>query len=524
MTPSLAPTLMVQGTTSSAGKSLLVTALCRIFRQAGLSVAPFKAQNMALNSAVTTDGLEIGRAQAVQAEAAEINALADMNPILLKPEGDRRSQVVVLGKVLGSMTVHEYHDRKPELRTVVADALERLRRKYQLVVIEGAGSPAEINLKDRDLVNMFIARLVSSPVLMVGDIDRGGVFASFVGTMELLEPEERARVAGFVVNKFRGDRALLEPGLEFLHQRTGIPVVGVIPYIPKLQIADEDSLSLEPRLAKKTSPHRDSIDIAVVCLPHISNYDDILPLENLPGVTVRFLTVPEEVRDADLVILPGSKSTMSDLEWLRSAGFDEVIRNRAKNGKPVLGLCGGCQMLGESIHDPDGVESATEYGEALNLLPLKTRFSRTKITAQVVFQVRREGFWGTMETEQLHGYEIHMGVIEQTKPGAAPFEIITRNGAPAMVADGAVDESGTVMGTMIHGLLQNPMLQKAIIDSLRTRKGMCEQPAIVPARKEQAYDRLAGVVRANLNLPLVSKLAGISCMKPGLDLCEVMKR
>ncbi|HET6843733.1 MAG TPA: cobyric acid synthase [Candidatus Angelobacter sp.] len=513
MSGSRAPVLMVQGTTSSAGKSLLVTALCRIFRQAGISVAPFKAQNMALNSAVTCDGLEIGRAQAVQAEAAEIEPSVDMNPILLKPEGDRRSQVVVLGKVLASMAAREYHEHKPELRTVVADALDRLRRKYQLVIIEGAGSPAEINLKERDLVNMFVARLVNAPVLLAGDIDRGGVFASFVGTMELLEPEERALVRGFVVNNFRGDRALLEPGLDFLSRRTGVPVVGVIPHIPNLQIAEEDSLALQWRTRKAPAP--DTVDIAVVCFPRISNYDDFQPLEHLPGVSLRFVTTPDEVCDADLLILPGSKSTISDLAWLRSTGFEELIRARASNGRPVMGMCGGCQMLGQAIEDPEAIESPTPYADGLKLLDLKTRFSANKMTAQVTFRTRLSGFWGMSGEQDLHGYEIHMGMIEQTA-GTAPFEIVIRNGMPARISDGAVNESGSVMGTMIHGFFTNQPLREALIRSLQRRKGLPEQALIAPMNKVMEYDRLAGFVRAGLDLPFISQLTSISAsqLKP----------
>lgn len=351
----LAPTIMVQGTASSAGKSLLVTALCRFFRREGLRVAPFKSQNMALNSAVTVDGLEIGRAQAVQAEASGILSCVDMNPILLKPESDRRSQVVVLGKLIGSMTATEYHEYKPRLSTVIAESLTRLRVDYDLVVIEGAGSPAEINLKSRDIVNMHVAKLADAPVLLVGDIDRGGVFGSFVGTMELLEPDERARVAAFVVNKFRGDMALLKPGLDFLTERTGKPVLGVVPYIQGLRIADEDSVSLEDRMARRR-PSQQEIDIVVVRLPRLSNYDDVEALEHEAGVVVRFVEQPDEIQGADLVILPGSKNTVSDLSWLRTRGIAGAIEARAHVGKPILGICGGCQMLGEVIDDPHGVD------------------------------------------------------------------------------------------------------------------------------------------------------------------------
>lgn len=387
----LAPAIMVQGTASSVGKSLLVTALCRFFRREGLRVVPFKSQNMALNSAVTADGLEIGRAQAVQAEAAGILSCVDMNPILLKPEGDRQSQVVVLGKPIGSMTASEYHEYKPRLWTVIEESLTRLRADYDLVVIEGAGSPAEINLKARDIVNMHVAKLADAPVLLVGDIDRGGVFASFVGTMELLDPDERARVAAFVVNKFRGDVGLLRPGISFLTERTGKPVLGVVPYVPNLRIADEDSVSLESRRAR-CRPSHNELDIVVVRLPRISNYDDVEPLEHEAGVVVRFVEQPDEVQNADLVILPGSKNTVSDLAWLRARGIAGEIEARARQGKPVLGICGGCQMLGEVIDDPHRVESPETRVRGLGILALRTRFEREKLTAQVLARVLSPSF------------------------------------------------------------------------------------------------------------------------------------
>ena len=378
----LAPTIMVQGTASSVGKSLLVTALCRFFRRSGIRVAPFKSQNMSLNSAVTVDGLEIGRAQAVQAEAAGALSCVEMNPILLKPEGDRRSQVVVLGRSIGSMGAADYQAYKPRLSTVVAESLARLRTDYELVIIEGAGSPAEINLKSRDIVNMHVAKLADAPVLLVGDIDRGGVFASFVGTMELLDPDERARVAAFVVNKFRGDLALLTPGLQFLTERTGKPVLGVVPYVSNLRIADEDSVSLESRAAR-CRPANDQLDIVVVRLPRISNYDDVEALEHEAGVVVRFVEQPDDVRGADLVILPGSKSTVADLAWLRASGVADAIEARTREGKPVLGICGGCQMLGEAIDDPFEMESSISHVRGLGLLSLRTRFEQKKMTAHV---------------------------------------------------------------------------------------------------------------------------------------------
>lgn len=512
----LAPTIMVQGTASSVGKSLLVTALCRFFRREGLRVAPFKSQNMALNSSVTADGLEVGRAQAVQAEAAGILSSVDMNPILLKPEGDRRSQVVVLGKPIGSMTATEYHEYKPRLTTVIAESLARLRADYDLVVIEGAGSPAEINLKDRDIVNMHVAKLADAPVLLVGDIDRGGVFASFVGTMELLDPDERARIAAFVVNKFRGDMALLRPGLSFLTERTGKPVLGVVPYVSDLRIADEDSVSLDDRRARRR-PSRQEIDIVVVRLPRLSNYDDVEPLEHEAGVVVRFVEQPDEIQGADLVILPGSKNTVADLTWLRASGIAGVIEARAREGKPVLGLCGGCQMLGEVIDDPHGVESAEVQVRGLGLLALRTRFEREKMTAQVLARVLRPSFLtdGAAVEEEVSGYEIHMGMVEPKNRQASPFEIQSRNGRMEVRSDGLVSLNGMVVGTMLHGLFENEVIRTRTLAFLRRNKGL---PANITIRripsKQAEYDRLEAAVREHIDRELLWRLAGRCSVSP----------
>lgn len=507
----LAPTIMVQGTTSSAGKSLLVTALCRFFSRRGIRVAPFKSQNMALNSAVTADGLEIGRAQAVQAEAAGIVATVEMNPILLKPESDRRSQIVVLGKVLGSMTATEYHAYKPRLSTVIAESLTRLRADYDLVVIEGAGSPAEINLKARDIVNMHVAKLADAPVLLVGDIDRGGVFAAFVGTMELLEPDERARVAAFVVNKFRGDVALLQPGLDFLTERTGKPVLGIVPYIQGLRLADEDSVSLEDRMAHpKPSPQ--DLDIVVVRLPRISNYDDVEALEHEPGVVVRFVAQPGEIQEADLVIVPGSKNTVSDLSWLRTGGLADAIEARAREGKPIVGICGGCQMLGERIDDPHRVESTEVRVRGLGLLALRTHFKREKVTAQVHARVISPSFLtdGMMVEEEIHGYEIHMGMVESRNPQASLFEVYAHNGRVDRYVDGVVSSDGTVVGTMLHGLFDNAVIRTHTLSYLRARKGLPACVTIQPIPSKQAeYDRLETVVREHIDCELLWRLTGL---------------
>lgn len=501
-----APALMVQGTASSVGKSLLVTALCRFFRREGVRVVPFKAQNMALNSAVTPDGLEIGRAQAVQADAAGVAPAVEMNPILLKPEGDSRSQVVVMGTSIGSMTAVEYHAHKPRLQGVIADCLHTLKQRYDLVLIEGAGSPAEINLKSRDIVNMHVARAADAPVLLVGDIDRGGVFASFVGTLALLDPEERERIAAFVVNKFRGDITLLQPGLDFLTNRTGKPVLGVVPYVQRLRIADEDSVSLEDRAGRRR-PGRDQLDIVVVRLPRISNYDDVEALEHSAGVVVRFAERPDEVRGADLVIVPGSKNTVTDLAWLRASGIAKVIEERALAGEPVLGVCGGCQMLGETIDDPLGVESREPHVAGLGLLPLRTRFEREKTTAQVVARSAGASFLAETAIE-LAGYEIHMGVVETTSPCAHPFELVSRNGGAVQVRDGAIDATGTVVGTMLHGIFENEAFRSSVLDRLRNRRGLPAPTAAgAVASKDAEYDRLEHALRASIDHELLWKLA-----------------
>lgn len=510
-----AATLMVQGTASSVGKSLLVTGLCRLFHQAGLRVAPFKSQNMALNAAVTLDGLEIGRAQAVQADAAQIAASADMNPILLKPEGDRRSQVVVLGKPIGSMTAADYHAYKPRLSQVIAGALARLRAAYDLVVIEGAGSPAEINLKASEIVNMHVAELAGARVLLVGDIDRGGVFAAFVGTLALLEPDERARVAAFVVNKFRGDLALLEPGLRMLRERTGTPVLGVVPYLADLRIADEDSLSLADRARRRRPPSgaEPMIDIAVVRLPRISNHDDVEPLEHEPGVTVRFVDHPADLAGADLAIVPGSKSTVADLAWLRASGLADAIVARARAGEPVLGLCGGCQMLGETIEDPGGIESPAGSAAGLGLLPLATRFAHDKRTAQV----RARAGGASLLTggappgaAPVLGYEIHMGRVTAIRPCPPAFHVEMRNGCAADARDGAVAGDGAIVGTMLHGIFDNDAVRTATLAALRARRGLPAPPPHSIPTRTAAYDRLAAALRASLDRDLLWQLAGLA--------------
>src|SRR3989442_9875898 len=370
-----APCLMVQGTASGVGKTLLTAALCRIFSRRGYRVAPFKAQNMALNAAVTADGREIGRAQAAQADAAGVEPTVDMNPILMKPEGDDRSQIVVRGVPLGRLTFEEYGAHRDELLRVVAESLARLRGAHDLVIIEGAGSPAEINLSAGDIVNMRIARLADAPVLLVGDIDRGGVFAAFVGTLALLQPDDRARVAGFVVNKFRGNLALLAPGLHTLHERTGVPVLGVVPYLERGLVPAEDSLDLDDTAPP---PGDERLAIVVVRPPRIADFDDLEPLARDPGVHVRFATSPSHLVGADLLIVPGSKSTMADQAWLRERGVADALISAVRAGTPLIGLCGGGQVVGPAPEDPPGRGSSGTRAAGPGLLPVTTTFVGTK--------------------------------------------------------------------------------------------------------------------------------------------------
>jgi adenosylcobyric acid synthase len=494
---------MVQGTASSVGKSMLVTALCRIFRQDGLRVAPFKSQNMALNSAVTVDGGEIGRAQAEQAAAAGIEPTVDMNPILLKPEAEMRAQVVVRGRRWATLSAREYQQRKAELLGVVAESLARLRAAYDLVIIEGAGSPAEINLKADEIVNMRVAALAEAPVLLVGDIDRGGVFAALVGTLALLEPEERARVAGVVINKFRGDRALLQPGLDMFEARAGTPVLGVIPYLPNIGLAEEDSATLEQR-----QPVVDDgrVDVAVVRLPRLSNFDDFDPL--MAEAAVRFIERPSELGDPDLLVLPGTKSTVADLAWLRESGLAAAILERVERGTPLLGICGGYQMLGHTILDPLGVEADLPETPGLGLLDVVTEFAPEKQTVRVAGVAEGgAGVFAALAGHRFHGYEIHHGI---TRRGAAAgwLRVRRRAGVPVDDLAGAVRSDGLVAGCYIHGFFEADDLRAALLGALAARRGRRVTP--VPFSRAAAFDRLAEHVRRHLDLGAVRRIIGLA--------------
>ena len=523
---SLGRVLMVQGTASHVGKSVLVSALCRIFRQDGFRVAPFKAQNMSNNSYVTRDGGEIGRAQAVQAEAAGVEARVEMNPVLLKPEADHIAQVVCMGRPLVSAQVRDYFALKPQLWESVHTSLDTLRQEYDIVVIEGAGSPAEINLKATEIVNMRVARYAESPVLLCGDIDRGGVFAALVGTLELLEPEERDTIKGFIINKFRGDASLLTDGLTMLEERTGIPVVGVVHHFRDIHIPEEDSVALDIPVRSAGSA---ALDIAVVQLPHISNFDDFDPLAREPGVGLRYVTAAADLGQPDLVILPGSKTTIPDLAWLESQGLAQAIRDRhisgigtgTGTGAAIIGICGGYQMLGTRLYDPEGIESTCPESAGLGLLPLTTVFAGTKETHRIKGVVAgSSGLLTGAEGADISGYEIHMG--RTTGEGVTlPFRINDRSDVAVTAAtayDGAMDESGQILGTYIHGLFHNVGLRQAMLQELARRKGVSLPLAAQEGAIDAEFDKLADWVRGSLNMELIYEMTGLN---RNFDLVEV---
>ena len=505
----LGKVLMVQGTASHVGKSVLVSALCRIFRQDGFRVAPFKAQNMSNNSFVTPDGGEIGRAQAVQAQAAGIEPQVEMNPILLKPEADQRSQVVLLGRPWLTARAMDYYAMKSELWESVKTSLDTLREQFDIVVIEGAGSPAEINLKATEIVNMRVAMYAGAPVLLCGDIDRGGVFASIVGTLELLEPEERDAVRGLVINKFRGDIALLTDGLTWLEERTGKPVVGVVHHFRDIHIPEEDSVALDlPEKSRSDAV----LDVAVVQLPHISNFDDFDPLTNEDGVSLRFVTSKEQFGNPDLVILPGTKTTIPDLAWMEDQGLTEAVQEARQRGAALIGICGGYQMMGSQLRDPDHIESSRTEMAGLGFLPITTVFAGSKETHRIDGAVKLgQGLLEGSAGLPVQGYEIHMGRTSGSG-SPAPFRIHDRADVPVLPGtddDGCLDASGWVMGTYIHGLFHNGQLRRGMLQALANRKGVRLPDARVEAGLDLEYDKLADWVRASLDIDLVYEMTGL---------------
>ena len=489
---------MIQGTGSNVGKSVITAAFCSYFRQEGFRVAPFKSQNMSNNSFVTASGGEIGRAQAFQAQVCGIEPAIEMNPILLKPSSQMGAQVVVLGKAVSVMTSREYHAFQPQLIGVIRDSLEKLSSQYDILVIEGAGSPAEINLRPFDIVNMAVAEMAAAPVVLVGDIDLGGVFASLVGTLELLTPEERSFVKGLLINKFRGDISLLNEGLEFLETRTGKKLLGVLPFMDDLQVAEEDSIpEWKWKPARPAEPEK--LKIQVIHYPHISNSTDFDTLEKEPDVSLRFLArVPDFEPLPDALLLPGSKSTMSDLAYIRSSGFERYIERCHQARFPIVGICGGYQMLGKELLDPEGIESVVPRADGLGLLHVTTCFEREKKTVQVRARHIESG-------HEIAGYEIHMGRTNGPSAARPAFQILEEMGRRTERFDGAKSEDGLVWGTYLHGVFDAPLFRRNFLNALRKRRGW---PPL-DSRKVGSFpehDSLAALIRKHVDLVAVDRI------------------
>ncbi|WP_422444619.1 cobyric acid synthase [Thermoanaerobacterium sp. DL9XJH110] len=526
--------IMVQGTGSSVGKSRLVAGLCRVFRQDGFKVVPFKSQNMALNSFITNEGLEMGRAQVAQAEACGVEPSVLMNPVLLKPSSDKNCQVIIMGKVYGNLSAADYHEFKPKLLDIVKQAYDRLAAENDIIVIEGAGSPAEINLRDRDIVNMGMAELVDAPVILVGDIDKGGVFASLAGTMLLLSESEKARVKGVVINKFRGDLEILRPGLEMLEGIIKRPVLGVVPYTD-IYVDEEDSpraeiLRLKINEVSKQSPEGDlksrevdlkaqnDVIIKVLYLPHISNFTDFVPLSVYAGVKLSYVTPGSRIGDADLVIIPGTKNTIEDLTFLKGQGWHEEIKELLYKGAVIMGICGGYQMLGRSIRDPHRIESNLEYAEGLGLLDIDTEIEREKVTTRVSGTVIEglAGFAGCLGGARVEGYEIHMGKTVLSNGASSFISIEKRLGENVMALDGAVNSEGRVLGTYLHGIFESGEFASKLLKNLKEAKYRGDintgREITVDFKmfKEREYDRWAAVVRSSLNMDMIYEIMGIS--------------
>ena len=498
----MAKVIMIQGTMSNAGKSLVTAGLCRVFKQDGYKVAPFKSQNMALNSFITKEGLEMGRAQVMQAEACGIEPSVNMNPILLKPTNDVGSQVIVNGEVLGNMSARDYYKKKTELIPHIMEAYNNLAKEYDIIVMEGAGSPAEINLKENDIVNMGMAKLVNSPVLLVGDIDRGGVFASIAGTLMLLEEDERKMIKGTIINKFRGDVNILKPGLDMIEEITKTPVVGVVPYM-ELDIDDEDSLS--ERFNNKGTV--DLIDIAVIRLPRISNFTDFNTFEYIPGVSLRYVKSVRELKDPDMIILPGTKNTMEDLKWLRETGLETQILKQAAKGKVIFGICGGYQMLGMELSDPFNVESGGTMA-GMGLLPTKTVFEKEKVRTRVSGNFNEvSGILAELSYVEFEGYEIHMGQTTYDFNEEELTTIDNVNGEDIIKNDGLYKDN--VYGSYIHGIFDKEEVSKAIVESLCIHKGI-DYSSIstvdIEKYKEEQYDKLAEGIRNSLDMKAIYKI------------------
>ena len=497
----LAPTLMIQGTASHVGKSVITAAFCRLFARAGYRVAPFKAQNMSNNSFVTAEGGEMGRAQVFQAQAAGVEPHVDMNPVLLKPGADTSAQVVVLGQPVNTMDVRGYHAYQKIAFEAVKGALARLRRHYDLVILEGAGSPAEINLRGRDIVNMKVAALAEAPVLLVGDIERGGVFASLVGTMALLKPSERKRVRGYIINKFRGDASLLDSGLAFLEKRTGVPVLGVLPYVFGLPVDEEDAVELN---SQGSRPNSQGLKFGVIHLPHVSNATDFAPLAESPEVEVCYIDSPETFGAPDVLILPGTKSTIADYEWLQRQGLADCIREHVACGGWVIGICGGYQMLGGEVRDETGVESKRGVVAGLGLLPVVTKFESLKQLTQIEAISLLPG----LEGARVRGYEIHQGRTTAEAGTPPAFKITQLFDQATSQSDGA--QLGLrLFGTYVHGLFDHSDFRQAYLNRLREHKGLTPLPPHAYDTRPKDFDHLADLLRDHLEMRRVEEMVGL---------------
>ena len=503
----MARALMVLGTASHAGKSLTVAALCRILKQDGFDVAPFKAQNMALNSFATREGHEIGRAQAMQAQAAGLEPHVDMNPILLKPTSDMGSQVIVNGKVIGNYRGVDYYELKPQLLEAVTSAYRQLAARHDVIILEGAGSPVEMNLKDRDVVNMRMAEIADAKCLLVTDIDRGGVFASLVGTFVLLDQAENDRFFGFLINKFRGDISLFTPGIEYLQNRICKPCLGVVPYLHNHGIDDEDSVSLERRAVKPPDASERRLSICVIGIPYLSNFTDFTALEQIPDVVLYYTRKPDEAHHADVLVLPGSKNTIPDLLWLRTNGWEELIREHAASGKPVIGICGGFQMLGAEIRDPHHTESDIETVTGLKLISAVTTLAREKVTRQADARLCDTNALSAVANDVVFkGYEIHLGETVLLD-GMAPLFELKRLGDAECHPDGTINDTGSIIGTYLHGLFDCADGVALLVRHWQKLcgKSLSEKVNLIdPAReRERRYDSLAEHYRNSLNMDLI---------------------
>lgn len=500
-----AKTLHVCGTGSGVGKSVIVSALCRIFLQDGHRVCPFKAQNMALNSFVTKEGGEIGRAQAFQADACRLEPHVDMNPILIKPTADKHAQIIVHGRPVGNMSALAYVRRKKRLSKSVFESFDRLSKRHELIVMEGAGSPAEINLKSHDIVNLKMARYAGAPVILIGDIDKGGVFAHLVGTLELFEKEEREQIKGFIINKFRGDIKLLKPGIDFLEKRTGVKVLGVIPYFHPsgpggIKIPEEDSVSLD-NLDANTAPSRRKLNIDVIYLPHISNFTDFDALEREPDVMLRYIKNPDLLNEPDIIIIPGTKNTARDLKYLKDSGFAQKIKSAMKNNKRacLVGICGGFQMLGAKIRDPHRTESRKKETDGLGMLKMETVFGKDKVLSQVRAKESSSGL-------TVSGYEIHHGKSRSTGNYRPAFKIMKREGKNSRDTDGIVAMNGRIYGTYIHGIFDADRFRREFLNRIRVKKGWGALSKRTGFDPDRELDKLARLVRKNIDMRYLYKI------------------